>query len=169
MRKITEGKGIDVVLEGEIAKYQFRVGILQNKQHYAPTRGDTYLTKGLKQWRFDPSLGLNVLQQGRKVDGTLVGIARELDTKYHWLTRPWATQKNADVRNVINLIVRTMAGKDTMQRIVNSVQAVVRNPILRGDYGTNSARRAKQKGFNKLLIATGQFFKNIKAELTKDV
>ena len=53
------------------------------------------------------------------------------------------------------------------QRILNGMRAVVRNPILRGEYGKNSAKWAAVKGFNDLLMMTGQFFKAIEARFKK--
>ena len=33
-RKIIEGKGLDKFISGEISKFKFDVGILQNKPHF---------------------------------------------------------------------------------------------------------------------------------------
>ena len=73
--------------------------------------------------------------------------------------------RNSDVYAVYIYLVDYLICKVSRQRIINAVQAVVRNPILRGAYGKNSAKTAKTKGFNKLLMDTGQLFKNIKARL----
>jgi hypothetical protein len=51
--------------------------------------------------------------------------------------------------------------------LTNAIQAIVRNPILRGDYGRNNLFTQKVKGFNRLMIDTGQFFNNIKARVFK--
>lgn len=162
-----EGKGLDRIIEGKLSKYRFAVGILENKQHYAPREILIGKKNGKpfykKEWYY--YAGLNLLKHGNEVDGTLYSIAKELDQEYKWLRKPFMLQSNEDVINVLNFIVENMNGKDNLQRIVNAVQAVVRNPILRGSYGRNSARTAKKKGFNKLLMSTGQFFKNIKARL----
>lgn len=159
------GKGLDQVLQGKFDKYQFQVGILQNKQHYAPARKLVGFRNGNpvyeKSWY--NFAGIQLLRAGNKVDGTLKGVAKEMDEAYKWLRRPWEISKNKDLIGIIHYIVEDINGRENKQRILNGIQAVVRNPILRGDYGKNSRKRAKEKGFNKLMMATGQFFKNIKA------
>jgi hypothetical protein len=45
------------------------------------------------------------------------------------------------------------------------LQAIVRNPILKGEYGRNSRLTQKIKGFNRYMIDTAQLFKNIKADV----
>jgi hypothetical protein len=47
------------------------------------------------------------------------------------------------------------------------LQAIVRNPILRGDYGKNKKETIKRKGFDRYMIDTGQFFNSIIARVTK--
>lgn len=161
---IIEGKGLDKVLEGELGKYRFQVGILENKRHYLPATGDTYLTKGQNVWYNYAGLKLRK-PSSYKYEGTLYSVARDMDQKFKWLRKPFMLQGNEDVLNVLMFIVENLNGKENRQRIINAVQAVVRNPILRGAYGRNSAKTAKKKGFNKLLMDTGQLFKNIKARL----
>lgn len=162
---IIEGKGLDKMIEAELGKYRFQVGILENKRHYLPATGDTYLTKGQNVWYNYAGLKLRK-PSSYKYKGTLFSVARDMDQAFKWLRRPFMLQSNADLLNVLYFIVENMNGKETSQRIINGIQAVVRNPILRGAYGRNSAKTAKKKGFNKLLMDTGQLFKNIKARLT---
>lgn len=162
-RKIIESKGLDKFIQGKLDKYRFQVGILQNKQHFAPLHQGTTGHKGLPV--IYNYAGLYLYRHGKKVDGTLWNIGKELDAAFKWLRKPFLLAKNKELLSVINLIVDNMNGKDNKQRLVNAIQAVVRNPILRGDYGRNSKRWAKRKGFNKLMFMTGQFFQNIKARL----
>jgi hypothetical protein len=49
----------------------------------------------------------------------------------------------------------------------NLAQAIIRNPILRGDYGSNSALTRKIKGFDRFMFDTGQLFQSIKAKVLK--
>lgn len=162
-RRIIESQGLDKFIQGKLDKYKFKVGILENKQHYAPLRQGTTGKKGL------PILynyaGLFLYKHGKKPDGTLWGIAKKLDAAYKWLRKPFLLRKNQDLISVINFMIDDMNGRESKQRMVNAIQAVVRNPILRGDYGRNSRDWAKKKGFNKLMFMTGQFFKNIQARL----
>jgi hypothetical protein len=58
-------------------------------------------------------------------------------------------------------------GRVPIKRVENLVQAIVRNPILRQDYGTNEARTADAKGFDRHLIDTSQMFRALKARARK--
>ena len=159
-RKLIESKGLDKFIQGKLDKYKFQVGILQNKQHFAPLRQGKNGLPAIYHYA-----GMYLYRHGKKVDGTLWSIGKELDAAFKWLRKPFLLAKNKDLLSVINLIVDNMNGKDNRQRLVNAIQAVVRNPILRGDYGRNSRKWAARKGFNKLMFMTGQFFQNIKARL----
>ena len=53
------------------------------------------------------------------------------------------------------------------RRLPNIFQAAVRNRILDRDLGFNSKKRAKQKKFNLLFVATGQVFENLKARIRR--
>lgn len=161
---IIKGKGLDKMIEGELGKYRFEVGILENKRHYLPYVSDTTYTKGQNSWYNYAGLKLR-RQSSFKYKGTLFSVARDMDQAFKWLRRPFMLQSNEDLFNVLYFVVENINGKENRQRIINGIQAVVRNPILRGAYGRNSAKTAKKKGFNKLLMDTGQLFKNIKARL----
>jgi hypothetical protein len=79
-------------------------------------------------------------------------------------------QKSSDIikfsRAYLNLI---FANKPSIRNVENLLQAIVRNPILRGDYGHNKKKTADAKGFDRHLFDTGQMFKAIKAKVTKRV
>lgn len=159
-----EGKGLSKMIEGELGKYKFQVGILENKPHYLPAQGDTTLTRGQNIYYSYAGLKLRKPSSFR-YSGTLFSVAKDMDEAFKWLRKPFMLRSNADVLAVLKYVVDNLNGKDSKQRIINAVQAVVRNPIMRGNYGKNSAKTSKAKGFNKLLMDTGQLFKNIKARL----
>lgn len=99
-------------------------------------------------------------------------VAAKLQQKFHWLDRPFRSSNNQskEILAFTKYFMTTIAyGKkdiSSLKRIANLMQAIVRNPILRGDYGRNSPGYAKLKGFNRLLFDTGQFFKSIKAKVS---
>ena len=159
-----EGKGLSKMIEGELGKYKFQVGILENKPHYLPAQGDATLTRGQNIYYSYAGLKLRKPSSFR-YSGTLFSVAKDMDEAFKWLRKPFMLRSNADVLAVLKYVVDNLNGKDSKQRIINAVQAVVRNPIMRGNYGKNSAKTSKAKGFNKLLMDTGQLFKNIKARL----
>ena len=149
-----EGRNFAETIQVELDKYTIDVGILQDKPSYAPIDG-----------RYKMYAGQKLAVTGRKITGSLTDVARQLDKRFHWLERPWRIEQNQDVIQVVNDIIESINMNHTgKQRVLNGVQAVIRNPILGDYYGRNSARWASKKGFNKLLMYTGQFFQNIKAK-----
>jgi hypothetical protein len=148
-------------LKQEIEGYNFDVGILDDKPH--------------KRASFTVSANVfagqefKTLKQSKKTDAKSTGeIAKYLDRKYHWLRKPWKNEKNVDVLKVIHDYIDFLYGKNkNTNAFKNVLQAVVRNPILRGDYGSNTASTQNRKGFNKPMIMTGQFFKLIKAVIRR--
>ena len=129
------------------------VGIIEDRPAKLPVKG-----------RFKQYAGQTLAVSGKDAGIMVSEVARDLDKKYHWLERPWRNPKNQAVQEVVNDIVTSInmnhVGK---QRVLNGVQAIVRNPILGDYYGRNTPKTAKAKGFNKLLMATGTFFQTIRA------
>lgn len=141
----------------KLDKYQVQVGLLEDKKRKQPKFGE-----------FKNYAGKTLLREGKVSNGaSLVEVAEYLDRRYKWLRKPFLIKNNKEVVLVLNDIVKDMNGHDLKQRILNGFQAVVRNPILRGEYGKNTTPWAKKKGFNQLLMMTGQFFKNVKARFKK--
>lgn len=137
----------------KLDKYQVEVGLLSDKPRKKPKFG-----------HYKAYAGKTLLQEGKISKGaTNIEVAKELDKRYKWLRKPFLLKNNKEVVLVLNDIVKDMNGADLKKRILNGFQAVVRNPILRGEYGLHSAKWAKIKGFQQLLMMTGQFFKAIQA------
>lgn len=150
--------GFDKWIEGNIQKYQFQVGILEDK----PYR----LAKFPTQWT--QYAGMILRKAGFEKSGITLGeIARQLNNFYEWLTRPFNLASNKDIIKVVSFVVDNLNGKANDRRILNAIQGIIRNPILRGEYGSNSRKRVKQKGFDRPMVDTGQLFKNIKARWIK--
>lgn len=149
-------------LQKSVDKYNIQVGVFDNIPRKKPISG--------------PKAGVSSLAGGAvrksriaKVPSMSGDVAAELQARYHWLDRPFRSSNNqskdiiAFTNYFISSIIRGQKDVSSLRRIANLVQAIVRNPILRGDYGRNSAAYAKLKGFNRFLFDTGQFFKSIKA------
>lgn len=152
-------KNLAKTLTMKLEKYEVQVGLLEDKKRKKP------LFK-----RFKNYAGKRLLREGGVSKGaSLVKVAEYLDKKYKWLRKPFLIERNKELVLVINDIIKHMNGKGDKQRILNGFQAVVRNPILRGEYGKNNSRWAKIKGFDDTLMMTGQFFKNIKARFKGNV
>jgi hypothetical protein len=143
-------------IQKEIGNYNFEVGILQN----APK-------KLAKRKSFKNFAGLKVSAIGStSTKVSLAEVAKYTDKKFGWLKKPFKEPKNKEVLALVREIANQTFSKNTIdnKRLENAVQAVIRNPILRSDYGNNAQSTIKQKGFDKLGIHTSQLFKAIKAK-----
>jgi hypothetical protein len=158
--KITSN--IAKTISKQIGNYNFEVGILSDTPKKMRKKGSTKNYAGMK---ISATGGQAKGKSGEKI--SLVYIAKVLE-KYHfkWLRMPFTYSKNKDVMKVVQEIALQVFGKKSTdnKRLENAVQAVIRNPILRSDYGNNKKSTIKAKGFDKLGIDTGQFFKAIKAK-----
>ncbi len=157
------------------------VGVLEDRPHKLPVTANQARKRA---WKKDKSLSPSVARvigatasyaggpirrtRGKSIS-TIAEVSESLrkHTGINFYTRPLRLKNNQDLlkftRNFVQLFMRGGASK---KRVENLLQAVVRNPILRGDYGKNSAAGARAKGFNRFMIDTGQLFKNIKASVT---
>lgn len=149
--KIPQFKG---TIDGVLAKYTVEVGVLEAKYGNRP-KG-----KELKSFA-----GGQARKAGKKGKTLLSYILSIFDKKHNLLIKPWSKSSNADVLRVISEMVKDMSQSTeaTKRRFLNACQAVVRNPILRQEYGKNKPSTAKRKGFNRYLIDVGSLFNNIKA------
>lgn len=149
-------KDISKKISKQIGNYNFEVGILSDTPKKMPKKGVTKTYAGM-------TIAADG-QTSRKV--SLAQVAKYTDNRFKWLKKPFKLKNNKEVLAVVNEIAAQVFGKKSLnnKRLENAVQAVIRNPILRGDYGKNAASTIKQKGFDKLGVWTGQMFKNIKAK-----
>lgn len=141
----------------QIGNYKFEVGILQNEPKKLRKKSST-----------KSFAGLQVSASGKTSSKvSLAEVAKYTDNRFKWLKKPFKLKENKEVIAVVKELASQIFGKTSKnnKRLENAVQAVIRNPILRGDYGNNMASTIKQKGFDKLGIDTAQMFKNIKAKL----
>ncbi len=160
---------------------------MMNAQFHTHESLNRFLQERLK--RFDVNVGVqtdgpsayakNGVQAGQLAGGprnrqagpnkavTLRALMQQFNVRYHLLSAPWRAAANQDVTRVVQEIARNLKTKGDLRRFINAAQAVVRNPIARGDYGGNSEQWAKIKGFNRLMINTGKFFNSIKAWMVR--
>lgn len=134
--------------------YKADVGVLVDKPHRNALRGVKSLAGGPAR------------KTGRKASTTVSAVSARVRRQVDFLRRPFKIKSNREIlrftKSFLQLFLR---GETTKKRVENLLQAIVRNPILRGEYGSNSPRTARIKGFNRRLIDTGQLFKNIKARI----
>lgn len=149
------------VLRGKIEPYAFQVGILQDGPH----KSAVSKSKGLKSYAGGPAR-----KTGRTATSTLQEVSKNVRSLlgFNYLRRPFNSKTDDTVRLTKVFLKYALNEGPAAQkkRLENLVQAVVRNPILRGTYGRNKKATAERKGFNRKLIDTAQFFKAIRARVT---
>lgn len=144
------------VFEKALGDLDITVGIIKDEPEREPKDSQKY---GLKKFA-----GMQARKSGKQGETMVSEVALELEKQHGWLSQPWTSVKNAEVIAVACGLAETL-NKGTGNKLRNAVQAIVRNPILRGDYGNNAPYTEIAKGFNKLMVDTGTFFKNIVAKV----
>lgn len=150
-------------LTSRIEGFEFEVGILQDKQHFEP------IFTGLNQPPQTTSYaGGPVRKKSRDKSELTTGeilVANMKRLGKNLLSDPFRDQGNQDIvkfaREFLKFVISNRSNK---KRVENLLQAIVRNPILRGDYGNNKASTADAKGFDRHMFDTGQMFKLITAK-----
>lgn len=148
--------------KGRIERFWFEVGVLDEGIHKMARPSSA----GLKSYAGGPAR-----KTSRKPDGlTMSELSIKLreQSGVNFYTAPFKAKKNIDIVRFTNSFMKmiTEGGKlKEKKRLENHLQAIVRNPILRGDYGRNSDVTEKIKGFNRFMIDTAQFFKAITARV----
>ncbi len=150
-------------------KYEFEVGILDDGPHFKAKRG----VRGLKgQDVIKNFAGGPAREQSRDESGMQISDVSEANRSrlgFNYLTEPFK-KRTADIIKFTESFFKLVFGATEAKRAENLLQAIVRNPILRGDYGSNSQLTQKIKGFDRKMIDTAQLFNAIKARVrVKDV
>jgi hypothetical protein len=154
--------GFQKRVEGIFGKYDFQVGVLEDGAHREPKRGK----RGLKGADVLSSYAGGPIRKKSTTAGALtiseVSEANRLRLGVNYLTEPFK-KKSSDIIQFSQAFFKLAFGRGEKKRAENLLQAIVRNPILRGDYGHNSKLTQKIKGFDRKMIDTAQLFKAIKA------
>jgi hypothetical protein len=154
-------RGFQKKARGIIEKYDFEVGILKNVQH----RGAKDKKHGFKT-----VAGGIARRSGSKPTSKSVAEVSQMARKrtgINFYTKPFQSRKNKDILRFIRNFFDFTFGRSKEKRLINTMQAIVRNPLTRGDYGGNRSQTAKRKGFSRLLIDSGQLFQNIRARVRR--
>jgi hypothetical protein len=149
-------------LEGRFGKYDFQVGILNDAPHKDPKKGEPGLGG---QEIINLYAGGPVRQKSRRSSGMSIAEVSRANRErlgFNYLSEPFK-KRTSDIVKFSNEFFKLAFGKSEKRRAENLLQAIVRNPILRGDYGGNSPLTQKIKGFDRGMIDTAQLFKAIKS------
>ncbi len=146
---------------GSIEKYDFEVGILRDRTHFRALPK----SKGLTGYAGGPARRTSRKPSGMTVAQVSEEVRRHVGKNFY--TRPFRKAANQDLAKFKKVFFDFSFGRATRQECETALVAVVRNPILRGEYGRNKPQTAKAKGFNRLLIDTAQVVKAIEARVSK--
>lgn len=149
---------------GMFGKYEFEVGVLDDAPYRKPARGKP----GLEGNDIISSFaGGPVRKKSRELSGLMISDVSKANRDrigFNYLTKPFDGQgESRDIINFSNAFFNLVFGRGQKKRAENLLQAIVRNPILRGENGTNSFLTVIIKGFDRPMMDTGQLFKAIKA------
>lgn len=105
----------------------------------------------------------------RKIKGKsklpMKDLAKILDTEYGVFSNAVNNANNLDLNLVTQELIKAFSnGTVSKRRIINAAEALIQNPILRREFGSNSKSTQQVKGFDRPIIDTGAFYSSIKAE-----
>lgn len=161
--RIELGKSFSKKLKGRIERFEFEVGVLEDKPHRNPI--EISLFGEAQPGTFGTYAGGPVRKTTRETGPLTIGeilVQNMTRLNINLLSRPFQ-ERNSDIIRFTDAFLKSALANKSMKRVENLLQAIVRNPILRGEYGRNKAVTADAKGFDRHLIDTGQTFKAIKA------
>jgi hypothetical protein len=144
--------------QGIFEKYSFQVGVLDDRPHKQPG-------KGLKSYAGGPARKTSGKASGMSIADVSEALRKR--TGINFYTKPFESVKNnKDILAFTKEFFNLCAGRSQPRRAETLLQAIVRNPILRGDYGKNTKVTAQIKGFNRFMIDTAQLFRAITAKVS---
>lgn len=154
------GKSFQQKIRGRFGKYRFEVGVLEDGPHKLAKEAGPDGRKQLGSYAGGP------VRKKSSQDGPLtiaqVSAANRERLGINYLTEPFQN-RSADIIKFTDAFFKLVFGRSQKKRAENLLQAIVRNPILRGEYGGNSRSTRRHKGFDRNMIDTAQLFKSIKA------
>lgn len=152
-------------VQGMFGKYDFEVGVLEDAPHRDARRGKP----GLKGQDVITRYAGGPVRKAERSKSSMsiaeVSAANRARMGFNYLTQPFE-RKNDDIVKFTNAFFKLVFGRSEKRRAENLLQAVVRNPMLRGDYGPNAILTQVIKGFDRAMIDTAQLFKAITARCT---
>ena len=144
-----------------IERFEFEVGVLDNKARREPKPLTSFqdVAPTLGNFAGGPVSKLSTDKSQVTNAQVLIENMERLNTNL--LKEPFqdsSSELNRFTKAFMDLVLATGMSQ---KRVENLLQAVVRNPILKLEYGSNSAFAADGKGFDRHLFHTGQMFKSI--------
>lgn len=153
-------------MASRIEGFEFEVGVLDDKPHYDPVDTPRFGQPEIKQYAGGPARKQTRTQGPLSIAEIFIANMERLGINL--LLKPFQDE-SSELRKFTTAFLKLATGDKgmNMKRVENLLQAVVRNPILRQEYGKNSGAAADNKGFDRHLIDTAQMFKNLKARASR--
>lgn len=164
--KLSLNKSFARKLQGRIERYEFEVGVLSDKPHRNPVEVGLFETPQLGSYAGGPIR--KATREAGELSTAQVLVANMKRLNINILQRPFQ-EENSDIIKFTKAFMLWVTSKPNTpkKRIENLLQAIVRNPILRQEYGSNRSTTADNKGFDRHLFDTGQMFRAIIARATR--
>lgn len=164
--KLEFGKSFAKKLKGRVEQYEFEIGILENKPHRNPVETTLFGQPELGSYAGGP-IRKSTRETGPESTAAIF-VQNQERLNINLLLRPFQEQ-NSDIMRFTKTFMEMITRRPNIpkKRLENLLQAIVRNPILRQEYGSNSSQTADNKGFDRHLFDTGQMFKAIKARANR--
>ena len=148
-------------IKKQIERYQFEVGVLEDKPHRNAESHGRFEEPKLGYYAGGPVRKATRENSDQSIGDVLISNMERINTNL--LLAPFQQKSSEILRFTKAFLELVTKRKMSIKRVENLLQAIVRNPILRGEYGGNRANTADAKGFDRHLIDTAQTFKAIKA------
>lgn len=160
--QLTIDKRFKKHVKGVFEKYEFEVGIIEDKPYRKPARGE----RGLKGKDVLTTYAGTTVRKATRVksDKMVSEVSKANRERYDYLQEPFR-RKNTPIQRLIKQFFDFAFGRTEAKRLENTLQAVVRNPILSKQYGSNATLTKKIKGFDHVMVDTAQLFKAIRARV----
>lgn len=160
------GKSWGRKLQGRVNKFEFEVGVLDDGPHYEAVETPLHGQPDLKSYAGGPARKQTRTIGPLSTGEVLVENMKRLNINI--LQRPFQ-ETNSDILKFTDAFLKLVVKRPgiSIKRVENLLQAIVRNPILKQEYGGNDSKTADAKGFDRHLIDTAQMFKAIIARATK--
>lgn len=159
------GKGLYEKYSSKIESFEFEVGVLEDKPHYQPVEHGIFEEPKLKEYAGGQVRQTSKIKSELSTAEILVKNMERLGINI--LKDPFERNESDIIKFTHTFLKMALDARMNQQRVVNLIQAIVRNPILKLEYGKNKASTADAKGFDRHLFDTGQMFKAIKAKVKR--
>lgn len=155
-------------LKKSINRFEFEVGIIPDTAHYEPQHTPLGQTPPTSTYAGGPVRKASRVKSELSTGEIFIENMKRLNVDL--LRAPFKEKSNKDIVKFTREFLKMALSKGSLgrKRVINLLQAIVRNPILRQEYGPNGSGTADAKGFDRHLFDTGKMFKSIKAVISKD-